>query len=530
MSETLPPEIELFKEDNHPSIARNAAVLSMASVFSRALGMVREIIIPHFFGATGLVSAYALAEFVAKILYDLLVGGMLSAALVPVLSDYRRPEKRAQFAQVTSVIFSAIAILAAVAVLIIEVFAPQIVFLIGGDLSPEYQTTAIHLMRLTAPVVWVFSSSGSLAAILFARERFTLVALGDALYNVGVILIVPLFYKQLGIDALAVGMILGGLIQLSFRLPDMRGSGLHFTLNFRHPVLKRIWVLYLPILAAILVNIIQGGIDRRLASGTGDSSLAYMRTATTLYQLPHGLVAVAISMAALPSLSRWAAAKDWDAYKRTLATGLRSVLVLVIPATVALWVLAEPTVRLLAEHGKFTATDTTWTYLALRYYLVGLIFASVDWPLNFAYYARGDSKTPAIVGILAVGVYLLFALTLLPRLSFLGLAFADGMKQTAHALMMIFLMYRWGGRLGHGVWRTAKASAAAAAIMGVVLYFSAGLLIARMGTAGLIPRLTVVLVPGMIGAGLYYLILRWLKVSEVALLGRIMGKLFMRRV
>jgi len=442
MTETIPPELP--EEDFHPSIARNAAVLSAASIFSRALGMVREIIIPHFYGASGLVSAYALAEFVAKILYDLLVGGMLSAALVPVLSDYRRPEKRAEFARVISVIFSSIAILAAAVVLIVEVFAPQIVFLIGGDLSPEYQTTAIHLMRLTAPVIWVFSSSGALAAILFAREKFTMVALGDALYNLGVIIIVPLFHKQLGIDALAVGMLLGGIIQLTFRLPDMRGSGLRFTLNFRHPALKRVWVLYFPILVAVLVNIVQGGIDRRLASGTGDSSLAYMRTATTLYQLPHGLVAVAISMAALPSLSRWAAAKDWVAYKSTLAAGLRAVLVLVIPATVALWILAEPTVRLLAEHGKFTPTDTYWTYLTLRYYLVGLVFASVDWPLNFAYYARGDSKTPAIVGILAVGVYLIFALTLLPHLSFLGLAFADGMKQMAHALMMIFLLYRWG--------------------------------------------------------------------------------------
>ena len=523
MTDTIPPELP--EEDLHPSIARNAAVLSLASIISRALGMVREIIIPHFYGATGLVSAYALAEFVAKILYDLLVGGMLSAALVPVLSDYRRPEKQAEFARVISVIFSAIAILAAAVVLIVEFFAPQIVFLIGGDLSPEYQVVAIRLMRITAPVIWVFSASGGLAAILFARERFTMVALGDALYNLGVIIVVPLFHKQLGIEALAVGMLLGGIIQLTFRLPDMRGSGLRFTLNFRHPALKRVWVLYLPILVAVLVNIVQGGIDRRLASGTGDSSLAYMRTATTLYQLPHGLVAVAISMAALPSLSRWAAAKDWDAYKNTLAAGLRAVLVLVVPATVFLWVLAEPTVRLLAEHGEFTPTDTHWTYLTLRYYLIGLVFASVDWPLNFAYYARGDSKTPAIVGILAVGVYLVFALTLLPYLSFLGLAFADGMKQMAHALMMIFLIYRWGGRLGHGVWRTAVVTAGASAVMGVALYFSAEAIMARMGVAGLIPRLTALAIPGVIGGALYYLILRWLRVPEVDLLHRMMRRL-----
>jgi len=249
-----------------------------------------------------------------------------------------------------------------------------------------------------------------------------------------------------------------------------------------------------------------------------------MRTATTLYQLPHGLVAVAISMASLPSLSRWAAAKDWGAYKSTLAAGLRAVLVLVIPATVFLWVLAEPTVRLLAEHGEFTPTDTYWTYLTLRYYLVGLVFASVDWPLNFAYYARGDSKTPAIVGILAVGVYLLFALTLLPHLSFLGLAFADGMKQMAHALMMIFLLWRWGGRLRHGVGRTALVATVASAAMGIVLYFSAGAIMAHMGTADLIPRILTLLIPGILGGILYYFVLKWMRVPEVDLLHRLAGR------
>ena len=522
MSDVTSPELP--PEDVHNSITRNAAVLSAASIFSRGLGMVREIIVPHFYGASGLVSAYALAEFVSKVLYDLLVGGMLSAALVPVLSDYRRPQKRAEFAQIISIIFSIITLLAAGVVLVVELFAPQIIALIGGDLSPEYQTAAIRLMRLTAPVIWIFSSSGALAAILFARERFTLVALGDALYNLGVIIMVPLFYKKWGINAMAAGMIVGAGIQLAFRLPDMRHSKLRFTLNFRHPVLKRVWILYTPILISILVNIVQGGIDRRLASGTGDNSLAYMRTATTLYQLPHGLVAVAVSMAALPSLSRWAAAKDWAAYKRTLAAGLRAVLVLVIPATVALWVLAEPTVRLLAEHGAFTAADTQWAARTLRYYLIGLIFASIDWPLNFAYYARGNSRTPAIVGILAVGVYLIFALTLLPYLSFLGLAFADGMKQMAHALMMLFLIYRWGGRLGHDVWRTAWVAAGASALMGIILYLGAQGIMAKLGTAGLLPRSATLLIPGMAGAAVYYVVLRKMAVPEVALLDRLWRK------
>lgn len=511
--------------DSQSSVARSAAMLSLGNILSRVLGMVREIIIPHYFGATGYVSAFRTAEFVIKTLYDLLVGGMLSAALVPVLSAYARQERRQDFAQVASAIFTVLAAVAALAVLGIELFAPALVGLLGKDLPAEFQTTAVDLMRLLAPVVWVFSSSGVIAAILFARQRFTLVALGDGLYNLGVIVAVPLLYRRLGVETLALGIFLGSLIQLALRLPDLRGVGLRLTRHVRHPALRRVWILYLPVLASLIVSMIQGGIDTRLANSTGERSLSYMRQATTLYQFPHGLVAVAISLAALPTLSRWAAAQDWDAYRHTLGAGLRLVLVLSVPATVGLWVLAEPVVRLLAEHGKFTATDTYWTALTLRYYLVGLIFASIDWPLNFAFYARHDSRTPALVGILSVFVYLAVALSLLPVLSFLGLALADGAKQAAHAVMMIALIYRWGGRLGQGVARTAFVTLAAATVMGAVVMAVAQVLLAQVGTEGVWNRLWVVGGAAIVGTGVYYGLLRLAHVPEIDLVHDLVRRL-----
>ncbi len=510
--------------DKQPSVARSAAMLSLGNVLSRVLGMVREIIIPHYFGATGYVSAFRTAEFVIKMLYDLLVGGMLSAALVPVLSDYARHEQREAFARVASAVFSMLALVAALAVLVVELFAPAIVHLLGSDLPPQFQATAVDLMRLMAPVVWMFSSSGVLAAVLFARQRFTMVALGDGLYNLGVIVAVPLLHKQWDVKTLAIGIFLGSLIQLAFRLPDLRGLGLRLTRHMRHPALRKVWLLYLPVLASLIVSMIQGGIDTRLANSTGERSLSYMRQATTLYQFPHGLVAVAVSLAALPTLSRWAAAQDWEAYRRTLGASLRLVLVLSVPATVGLWVLAEPVVRLLAEHGQFTATDTAWTALTLRYYLVGLIFASIDWPLNFAFYARHDSRTPAVVGIVSVFVYLAVALSLLPHLSFLGLALADGAKQAGHALIMIALMVRWGGRLGQGVTRTAVLTLLAAAVMGGVVWLSAQFLLAQAGTEGLLNRMWVVGAPATLGAAVYLGLLRLWHVPEVAVLTGVVQK------
>jgi len=129
--------------------------------------------------------------------------------------------------------------------------------------------------------------------------------------------------------------------------------------------------------------------------------------------------------------------------------------------------------------------------------------------------ARGDSKSPAIVGILSVFVYLAVALSLIDQLGFLALALGDAAKHTAHALMMSFLLWRWGGRLNEGVLRTFLQTLLAASIMGVFVYVSADYLLAELGTVGLGPRLLVLLIPGVIGAVVYYLLLRLMKVTEV---------------
>ena len=521
-------EVSTDQPEVQPSLARNATVLSLGGVLSRGLGLVREIIIPHYYGATGLVSAFAIAEFGIKTVYDLLVGGMLTAALVPVLSDYYRPEKRREFAEVASVVLTVLSGLAALLVLALELFAPFIVQLIGGGLNAGNQAAAVQLMRLVAPAVWMFANAGVLAAILYSRQRFVMVALGDALYNIGVIIAVPLLHQRLGINALAVGILIGSVIQVAFRLPELRGMGLHLSIRLRHPALHRMLALYLPILASVAVGMFQAGIDRRLASGTGESSLAYMRTATTLYQFPHGLVSVAISVAALPTLSRWAASQDWVAYRRTLGAGLRAVLVLIVPATIGLWVLAEPVVRLIAQHGEFTAIDTYWTALVLRFYLPGLIFASIDWPLNFSYYARNDSRTPAIVGVISVAAYLVVALSLLNTLSFLGLALADAVKHAVHALIMAWLLYRWGGRLHQGVLSTVWRTVLAGAVMGLAVFGVATPLLARLGTEGLASRLVVVTVPAVVGGIVYYGLLRVLRVPDAALFDRLVRRALRR--
>lgn len=519
-----PPRSSTPQHQSAPALARSASLLSIGAVASRLLGLVREMVIASYFGATGLVSAFTVAGTVPKMLYDFLVGGMLSAALVPVLSDYARvdrdrepgPEKGEPPAKVTETgpnpelvrLVGALLSLAVVSLaglaLLTFVFAPQVATLLAGgldDFDPTLLPLTSRLLRLMAPVVWLLSMAGLLTAVLFALQRFSLPALAAALYNLGIVVAAPLLAGRIGIASLAVGVLAGSILQFGLMAWDVRRAGLRFTVEWSHPALARIVRLYLPIAAGLIVAQFQVGLDRRLASGTGVQSIAWMSKATTLQQLPLGMISVAISLAALPRLSQQFAAGDEAAYRATLARGLRMVIVLIVPLLVGLGLLAEPAVRVMFERGQFTAADTAQVQSALHIYLVGALFAAIDFPLIYAFYARNDTLLPALVGVLSVLVYTAIAFVLLEGLGFLGLVWADTAKQGAHAVVMLGLLvwklktvprrgrpsdaedgleFRPARDVGPNV-RTVAAVAGAAAAMGLVMAWLLSLL-APVGT------------------------------------------------
>ncbi len=515
MNQASPPSVRT----GQGGIAQAAGIIALGSISSRVLGLVREQIIAYFFGASGLVSAFGIAGKVPKMIYDLLVGGMLSAALVPVFSQVAEQEGRPALWALFSRVASLTAIVLAAILLLLEVLAPQVAWLLGGGFAPELQTALSRMIRIIAPAVLIFGLSGVVTGLLYTLRRFTYPAFAAAAFNLGTIVAVPLLAGQLDAYSLAVGVVLGSLLQLLMQTPALRGTQFRFHLDLSDPALRRILILYLPIALGLIVSNLQVAIDQRLASSTGESSIAWMDRATTLIQLPHGMVAVAISLAVLPTLARLSAIGDDEGFRQTLGMGLRLVLVLIVPATLALLVLAEPIIALLFEHGKFTAHDTFWSAWALRYYLAGLIFAAIDWPLNYAFYARQDTLTPALVGILSVGVYLAVALLLIRPLGMLGLVLADSAKHFSHAVTMLFLTKRHTGtladlRLGQTAVKALLAAGAMAGLMAVTLNLSNSLL----GSTTLVAQLIAVVIPAAIGVAVYLALVSLLRVEEVGLL------------
>jgi putative peptidoglycan lipid II flippase len=400
-------------------------------------------------------------------------------------------------------------------VLLLELFAEPVANVLGNFSDPALQAALATNLRLIAPTILLFGLSGGVTGLLYALKRFTYTAVGAAVFNLGIVILAPLLVNRLGIAVLPIGVVAGSVAQLLVLLPGIRDIRLRVSLAWDHPGVQRILHLYIPIAAGLIVAEFQVIMDGRWASMTAPQSVAWMRYATTLIQLPLGLVPVAVSLAALPTLSQRAAEGNWDAFRAVFGRGLRLVLVLMLPATVGLWVLAEPMIRLLFQHGNFTAADTVVTASALHLYLLGLMFAGVDFMLNYTFYARQNTLTPAIVGMIAVGFYFVAALALMPRMGFLGLVLADSVKQAGHAGIMTILFVRSVGRLrGQRIQQTFIKCTAAALVMGALVGWLASWLASVLPSA-LVGKLLVVTVAGLAGGAFYVLALNRLGVTEV---------------
>lgn len=502
-------------------VTRAAVLIFIGNIISRALGLVRDMAKSYFFGAGGAVSAFDVAAQVPTMFYDQFVGGLLNSALVPVFSDYAHDENRTELWRVFSAILSLITVVLGVVVLFVEVAAPWIARILGGGLDPQYLNLATTMIRITAPAVFFLNIAGLVSSVLYALQRFTLPAFTAAISNATIVLVILVGHRTLGTHVLAVGLLCAGIAQVLLQWPGLRGAHVRLGSPFPlHPALTKIGQLYLPIGLGLLVDQGSRALSFNIASRTGPSGIAWMGYAATLIQLPLGLVVTAISIAILPTLSRHASNANEDAFRATLAQGLRLVQILVIPAAVALFVMGEPVVALIFQRGEFMPADTLATVQALRFSILGLVFAALDQPLVFAFYARKDTWTPALVGVGTVALYVVMAIvpTLFGPPLLWALILANSLKLMAHALLMLYLFSRKVGSLRtYRVGRTTLAALGASMVMvvPVVLTLVALKDIVPSGAPGYLIR---VLAAGVAGGAVYLVALRLMDVEELTLL------------
>jgi putative peptidoglycan lipid II flippase len=509
-------------------IVRSAAIVSLGDVLSRIMGLARQTAIAAVFGTAGAVSAFTAAQKVPLQLYQMLVGGMITSALVPILSAYAARDRDDELWHVASLLFTLGGIVLGALVLLIELGAPLLTSALVRFDDPSLQALTARLLRIVSVSVLFLGLSGLTTALCQALQRFTLPALSAVAVNASLVFFTLVFGPRWGdVRVLALGWGVGAALQLLIQLPALRDMRFRPAVDLRHPALRRILGLYLPIILSLVIDNLGVFADQNLASRVDERAINWMWFATTLRQFPLGLVSMAVATAILPTLSSIAAQErsalkeetpSTSAFRATLSEGLKLVVLLSLPAAVGLFVLARPLVAMFFQHGEFAAADTQQTALALRYYLVGLVFAAVDLPLLYAFYARHDTLRPALVGIFGVGVYLLIALSTYRSLGMVGLIVANDLKLAVHPLILLGLFRRRVGRLGRfGIGETIAKATLATATMGGVTYISMLWIEKLVPGSGFAVSAAMVCISGLAGLATYLGVCALLRVRELSL-------------
>ncbi len=521
------------------SIAAAAVIIMLGNIAGRLLGLAREQTVGALLGTSSSADAFRVAYKVPTMVYDLLIGGALTAALVPVFSDFAGPGRhdRERLGQLAGAVLTAAGLALLVAVLALTALARPLMWLLAGGRPPEVQAEAALAVRWMLPSVLFLGLSSVLMAVLYALRRYTAPAFCVATYNLGIVLLGAVLGGRAPLAALLAGILLGALAQIVVQLPALRDVPVRPALRLRDPAVQRIMQLYLPVFLGLVLTQIMVVIDSNLASHTGEGSIASLGFATTLIQFPLGLTASALSFATLPVLARAAGAAS-DAgeaeYQRTLRASVRMALLLIVPAMVLLVLLRVPVVRLLFQRGRFDEASTASTALAFLFYAPQLPFTAVDQLFIAAYYARKNTRTPVLVGVAGVFLYLAAALTFLGpmQLGMPGLALANAVQNSAHAVILAVLLERTGSRLfDRAQWSFIGRLALAAAACGVVAWGTAGLLATSSLTwPRLLSDAATVAAAGTAGVATYALALHVLHVPELTLLATpVLARLRLRR-
>jgi putative peptidoglycan lipid II flippase len=501
------------------SILKSASIISLVTVASRILGYVRDQRITLLLGTSFAADAYVLAYRIPNLFRRLVAEGSMTASFIPVFTTYMREKSKEEVWDFANRLFWTLSLVVAIITILGMVFSPAVVQLFSGESAAHAQ--AVDLNRIIFPYLFFIALAALAMGILNCFHVFGLPAATPVLLNVATILFsVGVVWHYVGDPAksLAIGVLVGGVLQFLIQVPSLVRRGMKFTfgISFSHPAIRDVARLMIPRLFGIGIGQINLLIDTRFATAARmpPGSLAALYVADRVMELVLGGYAIAVATAILPMMSHQAAAKDYESLKKTLSFSVRIVAFITIPAALGLMILREPIIRVLFQHGQFVAESTRLTARALLYYAVGLpALASVKLIVP-AFYSTRDTKTPVIIASISLGINIILNIIFLEtflykRVQNGGPALATGLA-TFFDFFALFIIFRIRyGPLGTmGILRSFAKISLCASIMGVACWFGNYYTTFAMHSRFLVQLL--VFAALILGATALFLALAWL--------------------
>jgi putative peptidoglycan lipid II flippase len=494
MPDSSSRENEGLNQDN-AHVTHAAGVVGMATLVSRILGYVRDMVMASLFGA-GLASDAFIAAFrIPNTLRRLFGEGSLSIAFVPVFTDCYKlqgPEEAERMAaSAIRLVAALLALVAAAGILL----SPAVVHLLayGFTDDPEKYRLCVRLTRLMMPYVLFIGLVAMSMGILNVLGHFAAPALAPTMLNIAMIGTVLLFSwfspsQTTRVVGLALGVLIGGALQFGLQIPFLVQKKIIFwrAAPLWHPAMKQVLVLMGPAVFGAAVYQINSLMICLLGSLLPQGSITYLYYADRLVQFPLGLFAIAMATAVLPTLSRQAAEDRWDALRGTFSHAIRLILFITLPCMAGLIILREPIVAILFEHGVFGGQTTRLTASALLYYGIGLWAFSAVRILIYTFYALKDTRTPVTAAIVAIAANIALGVILMGPMKHNGLALALSLASMLHLALLCKALRKKMGALGwRRIVRSAACSCLCTAVMGVAVWCLARWLIPGEGTGTL---------------------------------------------
>ena len=464
-------------------LAKSAAVMSVATLTSRVLGIARDTVLARTFGAGATMDAFLVAFRVPNLLRDLFAEGAMTAAFVPTFTRALHTRGKDEAWRVGNLVLNALLLVTGVLVVLGMFVAEPLTLMLAGEYRDDQHWLDITatMTKIMLPFLPAIAIAVAMMGMLNSLRKFFIPALSPAMFNVATIAcalaavpVMPMFGLE-PVLGLAIGTLIGGLGQILMQWPSLRAEGFRYRpiLSFKDPDVREILRLMGPGTIGVAAAPINVLVNTYLALAEGEGAVSWLTYAFRLMYLPIGIFGVSVATAALPDLSRQFGEGDTPGMRRTLSSALRLMLVMNVPAMVGLMVLAYPIVELVLQYDAFTADDTRATALALMFYAPGLLGYSAVKIISPAFYAMKDSRTPVAVSLASVGVNLVLNLMLVRVLGYRGLALGTAIAAIMNAGVLLWIFRgRVHGIDGRALLTSFLKIAVASAVMGVVAYAS----------------------------------------------------------
>ena len=505
-------------------VVRAAGVVGTATMLSRIFGFIRDMVVAGFFGAGMATDAFFVAFRIPNLLRRLLGEGSLTVSFVPVFTEYLTKKSKEEACELANITFTALSAALAIVTLLGILLSPLIVTVMAPGFvhSPTQYDLTVFFTRLMFPYIFFISLVALCMGILNSLRHFAAPALAPVVLNIAMIMtsltMRGLFREPL--TALAIGVLIGGVLQLAMQWPFLVRMGVRLRPDFRfaHRGLRQIGVLIIPTIlgsAVYQINVFMGTI---LASFLPKGSVSFLYYADRVVELPLGVFAIAVGTAALPSFSEHVSTGDFENLKKTISFSLRLVLFITIPATVALIALHVPIISVLFQRGAFDARSTLLTADALLYYSFGLWAFSVIRVIDSAFFSIQDRKSPLKAAFISIFVNVAFSVVLMFPLKHGGLALATSIASAVNVIILAIILRKkigtfLDGEFYHSIGRT---------IMASLLMWGSLIIVAFLMTwdnaASLHARFTFLTISITVGLATFLISSRFLKNQEMMML------------